>query len=552
MRTSIVTICVATVVFTAGCAAKKVRQADAVAKQGNWEEALAEYRVAAAEHPNDKKINERIQQASREVALLDVKKAETSNAAGKLGEAGDLWKQALDLTDDPTVRQSVTDSIGANASALEYYGDISSQFYSWQDAIGAYGALLIVRPNDVDLLERYRQAKREFAGDLNLASDELNRKDLAGAALVASLRALQNDPMQSGAFDRVANLRRTIAGRSKVALNEVKIEDKGYHGLGLALSPKLTRKIADYPPYGPTKDPEAVPAVFVVTIDSFDKSETEAKGEDVLPNEIPPSKEPVPNPAVAEQQKKIEKLVADLGGMQSDLKKLMPPKSAQRPTPSTHKKALAPDAEAKRLAGLDLARKIDAKRKDIAAAKTELAALPLTVPPPAPPATWTLPWTDVTRTVTAKVKFEIDEKDGDGPVVIELTKSVTHKDRTHKGNEKQGMLPDPLELPTFDVMYNELAEQFQDGAQVIGQARSRRVERLLAEARTKKQMGDDDASLNAFVESLFILGPDGLPKDAQIQLAKDTDNEQLKEILGAQPDQKAQPVSAGGTTNGSK
>ena len=523
----------ASALLLAGCAPKKVREADKVAKTGDWDAALAAYKVALAESPNDKALQERVKDASTQLALEDVKKAEAANAIGHLGEAGDLWKKALDLTDDATVQQSVKDSVESNRSSLEYYGDISAEFYDWPDAIGAYGALLIVDPANVDLVERYRGAKREYAGDLTVAADDLARKNLDGAALVTGLRALQNDPMQQVAFDRVSQLRAHLAGRTKVAIPEVTLDDRGNRAFGLALVPKLTPKIDKFPPYGPTKDAAAIPGKFTVSVVSYDKSETTKKGEDTLPWTAPSDKTPIVNPAIADQQKKIAGLEKQLAGLKSDLKAAMPPKPA-KPTPSTKKPKLDGQSEAKRQQLLTIARQIDDKRKEIDAAKVALAALPATVPPPPPPATWTLPWVDVTRTVTAKVRFELWEKDYENePIVLEMTKTVSHTDRQHDGNEKQGVLPDRLDLPTFDAMNAELADQYVDGAQVIAQARSRRVDRLLAEGRKDKAAGDDDAALDAFVQSLFILGPDGLPQDAAVDVTRQAENDELKTILGA-------------------
>src|SRR5439155_1288784 len=148
-----------------------------------------------------------------------------------------------------------------------------------------------------------------------------------------------------------------------------------------------------------------------------------------MANTIPASKEPIPNPAIADQQKKVAGLEKDLSGLQSDLKKAIPPRGG-RPQPSAKKRALSADAEAKRQQGLSLARSIDAKKKEIA------------------------------------------------------------------------------------------------------QARARRVDRLLALARTKKASGAEDESLNAYVESLFLLGPQA-PDDAKVAVAREADTEQLKEILGS-------------------
>lgn len=518
----------------AGCATHaKVKQADTIAKNGDWEHALAGYREAAHENPNDQSIADRVRHAEHEVALIYVQRAATSNAAGRLGEAGDLWKKASEMApDDALVQQQIHDAISANESALEYYGDISMDYYSYEDAIGAYAALILIHPDSADLSERYRTAKREYAGDLSLTSDDLSKRNLRGAALVASLRALQHDPLTPGAFDRASSLRKDLVGHTKVSIPEVRVEDHGNRALGLALVPKLSTKLAEFPPYGPTRDPGAIAGSFTVTIEEFAKDEKSVKGVDEMPNTLPQPTDPVPNPAVAEQQQKIAGLEKDLKGLQDGLKKTLPGKTVRNPNGSlTRKKALAQSEEQKRQAGLEAARKVDGKRQEIARAKTYLATLPATVAPQPLPKTWQLPWTEVTRTLTARVRFELREKDMDQPITMTLTRKITHTDKTHDGNGPQGLMPKSLELPTFDAMYGELSDQMIEGTQVIAQARSRRVERLLAQGRAKHAMGNDDEALEAYIESMFILGPEALPSDAAELVGKASEEDNIQQIV---------------------
>jgi hypothetical protein len=559
-----VTFALITAVAVPGCAKKRtIKKADEVAKTGDWETALTQYKLAQASHPADAQIAERVRRAEREVAQVYIQRAADANAKGDLGQAGELWRKALEMTPDPVVQEMVKAEIFSNASSLEYFGDVSSDFYAWEDALGAYGALLLVQPNSVELLEKYREAKREFAGDLSVVSDELQRKNLKGAALVTSLRALAHDPMQQGAFDRVTVLRRELAGRTRVAVQAVEVEEKdhGARTFALALVPNLTPSLDDYSPYGPTKDPKALPANFVAVIESVSKDEKTVTGEDVLPNTIPASKEPIVNPAIAEQEKVVAGLNKELKELQEQVKKSKPgrqprpaatkpaPKAAAKntkkgkkaPEPvvveesksvSAKKKKLQEAEEAKRQQGLELARQVDKKRKEIATALADLKALPATVAPPPPPPTFTLGWKEVTRTVTAKVRFELRERDFGEPITLTIEKTLSKTDRTHNGNEKQGVFADALELPSFEAMYQELATQFGEGAGVIAKARDRRVERVLAEARNKKAMGEDEQALDAYVESLFLLGAEQLPEDAAVEVAKSAENEKLLEILG--------------------
>jgi hypothetical protein len=123
------------------------------------------------------------------------------------------------------------------------------------------------------------------------------------------------------------------------------------------------------------------------------------------------------------------------------------------------------------------------------------------------------------------VRFEVKEKDMDSPVTMTLVRSITHSDKTHEGNGPQGLIPKALDLPGFESMCQELASQLVDGAQVVAQARSRRVEKLLAAGRIKHSMGNDDEALEDYIESMFIAGPQALPKDAADLVGKASEEE---------------------------
>lgn len=498
--------------MVSACGGAHVRQGDKAARVGDWETALAVYKQAVDENPSDTIAKRRMWRAERKVVEVYTRRGHQANKAGRLGEAGSWWKKAIEMTHG--LERETSEAwlaIGKNMTALEFHGDTAFSDGNWEEAIGTWGAVLLVAPEKMEIVDKNLQAQRNFAAELHAEALDLAKRGLLGAALVTDLRALGYDPMQSGAFSAGSELRRTMRSRTRIAVQEIRLEDNGYKGLASPLLARLVPNMDAYPPYGPTKDPGAMRGTFTVTIEEFAKTEKTIEGKDELPNYEEPSTVPIPNPAVKAQRAEIAALEKKLADSQKKLK--------------------AAVAAKRKAAGLEHAREVDATKAEIAEAKKALALLPAKVPPPPPAATWTLPWKETTRSVTARVRFEIAEPDFPEPVVLILNETVSHTDRWHEGSRKHGMPADPLKLPGVDAMVVELAKKLEHGGSVIGDARQRRVEALVERGRDHLHAKRDSEALDAFVAVLFVAGPQALPRDAAAFVARTLEHDRFKDIV---------------------
>lgn len=509
----------ATMSILAGCGAPYLRTGDTLARAGDWETALVQYKRASEEHPSSGDAVHKVKIASEKVVAIWTKRGDDANAEGRLGEAAEWWLKAVELArPDDQPRMAAWKQIVTNTAALEYFGDVAQSEGHYEDSLAVYTAILKVHGDRVDLVQKQLESQRTYAVELRDEAESLSRRNLPGAALIAELRALQLDPLQQNAFTEGAELRKKIRSATRVAIQDVKLDDHGYRALGAALVPKLSTHLEEFAPYGPTKDPGAVKAQFNASILSFEKKETAVKGVDEVANDEKPSNVPVANPAVVEQKKVVGGLETKLAQAQSEMKKV---------APSAGKKA----SEAQKSAGLAAARQVDQLRATIEQERTKLAALPPTVPPPAPPATWSLAWTETTRTVEATIRFEVVEPDFAEPIVVDVTHRIVVSDRSHDGNTKHHYAADPLQLPGFEQIVAGLAEQFQDGTNVIAAARTRRVERLIAQGREMHAKGADAEALDSFVDVIFMAGPEALPADAAAFVAKKLEHDRFREIV---------------------
>ncbi len=513
----------APVVALLACAPKYTRDADTLARAGDWESALTQYRLAAEERPDDFPLQRKVEMAERKVSAIWTKRGEEANREGHLGDAATFWTRALDLL--PENEREKSDAwklIEKNAAALEYFGDSAVAEQRHEDAVGVFGAILKVHPERVELVHKHMEAKKQFATQLFERADGLARQDLLGAALVTDLRALQHDPMQPNAFRAGAELKKTLKTKSKIQISDVKIVDSGFKGLSVALYSVLSPRLDAYPPYGPTRDAE-VKATWKATIEEFTKNETKEEGFDELPNVAPAPTEPVPNPAIPEQKAKIAELEKRLANLKREIANDI---AARK---KTKKQSGRPVDDP----GLALARQADATRVELDAAKKSLASLPAKVPPPPPDATWKLAWTKSIRTVEAKIRFEVQESDYAEPIVVTITHKVSKEDRTHKGNELQNVEADPLSLPAWEKMVEELAGRFSNGTEAIAQARDRRVNDLVERGREALEKKNEDAALDAFVQVLFMMGPSALPEDAAKFVATSLEHDRFKDVVAA-------------------
>ena len=506
----------------------ELRQADTSANSGDWEAALDSYRVAARETPDDPALKRKIAEAEKKCSEIWAARATSSNAEGRITEAAVLWRKSLEATLPADRPKSVaTREVLENLSALEYAGESASAEGRHADALACFVVLELVQPDRAGLHERVVDAKKSFANFLVLESDTFWKRDLAGASLGANLRALQYDPGHDKAQTNTKDLRRVLGKRTRFALDGVKVEDTGYKGLAGALQQKLVPRLDDYPPYGPWKD-AAGRATFTATIAEFEKNEVATEGVDLMPNTLAPKLDPIPNPDVAQQKAKIDRVEKKLAELQTKMKAELD-KKKKRGAPA----ATAKDERPAEDPGLVLARDVDKTRIDLASAKARLEQLPATVIPPPPDPTWKLPWTRTIRTVKARVRFEFRDSDFADPILVNAGHELEKSDRVHIGNKEQGVDADPLKIPDWDDMIGELADQLATQAVVaIENAKKRRVDSLLEEGRHQQRSKNDAEAMNAYVQLLFIVGPEGLPGDAASYLERTLENPRLKDILG--------------------
>ena len=147
---------------------------------------------------------------------------------------------------------------------------------------------------------------------------------------------------------------------------------------------------------------------------------------------------------------------------------------------------------------------------------------------------WILPWSDVTRVLEARVRFELTLVD-DEPILVAETKQVRATDRRHRGNKTHATPSDPLELPGVRVLERQLAKLCVEETDVFGSALARRAARLLAIGRKARDEGERDAALDAFTEALFCLGPAKLPEDAATLIRERTEIDDLRRIVSGPP-----------------
>ena len=123
------------------CTGVHVKQGDTLAKVGDWETALSQYRMAVEKNPNDALAKRKLLRAEREVISIWTKRGNQANSEGRLGEAGNWWRKAVELT-HPLERTAgnAWAAIEKNATALEYHGDVAFGEQRYEEAIGTWGA----------------------------------------------------------------------------------------------------------------------------------------------------------------------------------------------------------------------------------------------------------------------------------------------------------------------------------------------------------------------------------------------------------------------------
>src|SRR5206468_3237228 len=162
-------------------------------------------------------------------------------------------------------------------------------------------------PDDVGIVHKIDLATGKVIGVYTRRGNDANAAGKLGEAGNWWQKAVElcdplagYPPEKSAAYKAIDHNQAALEYFGDVAVDvpEIRVDDKGFHGLGSMLQSKLTPHLDDVTPYGPTRDPAAIQATFKATIVSFDKSETKVDGVDHIANEAPPSTTPIDNPAI--------------------------------------------------------------------------------------------------------------------------------------------------------------------------------------------------------------------------------------------------------------
>lgn len=448
------------------------------------------------------KIDRKIENAAAHVVEAHAAKAATALAQGEMLVAGSHWAKAYEHCAPRVAEETceqVRASIRQHSSALELSADDAAKKGKYEQAGEVYEAILLVMPEHVAVAEKNHTVHRSLAVSLQGRADKLEKNKLLGAAWAMNVRALHHDPMQPKAFASGSSIERALRSRAKVAVQDVVVDArKSDRAFANVVASTIRPRLDDVKPYGPTKDPAAVKATLTMTIVGITHGDVTVEGIEHMRNA---STKKVPNPRITVQKATVAEKKAALAKLQK----------TKNPGPKTQQK-------------------LAAAKKDLEAAKKTLAALPATVKPPA---TWDLPYREVTRNVEAVVRFELKESDHAEPVVLELTRRIDRTDRTHAGSAARKVAADPLKLPSSEALLAELADRFGDGAEVLVAARERRIETRLQKAKAHLAAGRTDQALHAYVEVVFFAGVEALPADAAAYLARAMESDEVETLLAS-------------------
>ncbi len=503
------------------CAPRVVHRGDAAAEAGEWERALAEYRAEGA--------TEKIAGAEAEVARVYVARGDGAMAKGACGEAAEWWRQAAALdASSPGARR-----IRRHALALEDCGNAALAGKRWRDAQRAFEAVLHVRPLHPEATRGAQDARRGLGKELHTQAKSLEKRGLDGAAYATDLAALQHDPLQPDAFPAAVRLRRELTAASHLQVQSIRVQDGGAWGLADALGELLAVRVLEEPPLGPTRKKPMSAGKLHVTIEAFTwwdeatfgierrKMDGDALalvlGTADLSAEI--SADLVPNPEYEARDWIASQTEEEYERLQAILRAEPPDKKKKRaPIPPR-----APEAKVVE----DLQSQLEERRAAV-------GRVPATLARGQARAAWILPWCEQSRVATARVKLELRDDERE-PDVYVVEKTVRVSDRTHPGSALHEVAPDPLELPELAEIEARLAEELVSGVDALGKARERRAARRVREGREALSISDEDAAVDAFVQALFLVGPERLPDDVAKTIAGRVEHDRLKVLVTGPP-----------------
>jgi len=526
--------------------------------------AHAEAKERAGANPDDKDAQKALARSTSALADALADEGDRAFTVGRLGDASVAWRDAMGL--DPHGRGE--SALRKHKADFVQSGDAAFRAKRWVAAYQAYEAVIAVTRavDEPRILERNSEAHRRHGADVHAVALELFDKGQEGAALAAELYALHHDPLNAKAFERARQLRLELTARNHISVQAIELDDDGYTGFANAMVRVLQERLREEAPLGPTRARPAMAGRLRVVVEEYgywDKVDVGidrrklGKGElDIVMGPGRPLVEGeggmtdlVANPEHEARAHLTQEIDTELDRMAELSRKLpmdlpRPPirvvgTPKPKPTPTAAPKKGKPVIEAPRLSrdapprlppDEDLQSMRDAQER----MAQEMARMPVNVERREFREVWILPWSDVTRVLEARVRFELMLTD-DEPILVAETKRVSATDRRHRGSKTHATLADPLALPAVRTLENPLATRLAEETDVFGSALARRAERLLAMGRKARDEGERDAALDAFMEALFCLGPAKLPEDAATLLRERTQIDDLKRIVSGPP-----------------
>ena len=519
--------------------------------------------ACAARTPEERAARE-TQIRRRETAKLYVRRGRDAEREGDLAAAAEWWRQALLI--DP--RGDGERRIRRSADRIARFGDRAVEEKRFEDAFLCYGAILRVEPHLPDVIRKNDAAHAAFGEELHAKSVALEGRGLEGAAFVTELRVLHHAPLHPEAFLNATRLKRELLTRNYVSVRGVEMKDAGYWGLGEALVPRLTGRLREDPPLGPTRAKPWIAGRLRVKIESFawwdemrfgiERKEMEPGALAIVERPVEEVEDPgfavdgddaardlIANPEHEARAYLVEETEIELERLQTLLRTIgvdAAPREeelapAATPAPRRHGDPdPEPDPERTpippRPPSPETVERLEAELDE---RRIAVGRVPTTIDRGRAEAKWILPWREATRVVEATVRFELHEIAAPEPDVLVRTLRVTDVDRSHPGSLTHDLEPDPLELAPVAELEERLADELVAQVDVLGRARERRAARVLVRGRAAIAAGDFDAALDAFVDVLFLLGPDKLPGDAAAVIAYRVEHDRFYSILAGPP-----------------
>lgn len=484
---------------------------------------------------------------------------------GDYAAAAEWWRQAALLHPEGSAERRIRRA----AAEIERFGDRSVESKRFEDAFLCYGALLQVEPDLPQIIVKNDRAHASFGEELHAKAVELDARELAGAAFATELRALHHAPLHPQAFANAARLRLELLARNHIAVQGIEMHDHGFWGLGEALVPRLNERLREETPLGPTRakpwiagrvrvqiesyewweetrfgierkkmDPEALALVEMPAIEAeeggLSGSGPEAAERDLVANPEHDARAFL----VAETEIEAERLQSILRDAGTPVPTPTPEAPPKRNKKRRKKKEPEPVAAPVRTPippRPPSAEEVEGLQADLEDRRDSLGRVATNLDRSKAKARWILPWRETTRVVEARVRFELHEFAAPEPDVLVRTLRVTDADRTHPGSALHGVDPDRFEISTLEALDDRLADAFVSEVDVLGQARARRATRVIAAGRSALDAGDVETALDAFVDALFLVGPDKLPEDAAAVIASRVEHDRFRSILAGPP-----------------